>query len=94
MSVEKEIDNRIHRSKRGYPDWYVGIAANPRERLFLGHNVSELNGTWLYRDAGSVFTARDIEAIFIEKGCKSGITREDDPHYVYAYQMTRTTRGS
>jgi hypothetical protein len=94
MTVEKEIDNRIHRSKRGYPDWYVGIAANPRERLFQGHNVSEPAGAWLYRDVGSVSTAKDIEAIFIKKGCKSGSTKEDNPHYVYAYKMTRTTRGS
>lgn len=95
MSVEKEIDSRIHRSKRGYPDWYVGIATNPRERLFQGHNVSEPSGAWFYRDAGSVSTAKDIEAIFVKKGCKGGNTRgEDSPRYVYVYKMTRTTRGS
>jgi hypothetical protein len=94
MDVEKEIDNRIHRSKRGYPDWYVGIASNPRERLFKGHNVNEQDGAWLYRDAGSASMARAIELIFMKKGCKGGYVGGDTPRYVYAYKMTRTTWGS
>jgi hypothetical protein len=94
MSVEKEIDVRIHRSGTGYPGWYVGIAANPRKRLFEGHNVSERSGAWLYRDAGSELMAKAVEAIFMKKGCKGGPGGGNSPHHVYAYRMTRTTRGS
>ncbi|MCX5680824.1 MAG: hypothetical protein NT079_00795 [Candidatus Omnitrophica bacterium] len=95
MSCEAEIDNRIHKSGKGYHDWYVGVAVNPRQRLFIGHNVDERTGAWLYRDAGTASMAKDIEAIFVKKGCKGGDTRgEDSPRYVYIYKMTRTTRGS
>lgn len=94
MNVEKEIDVRISRSGGGYPAWYVGITTNPRKQLFEGHNVDERGGAWLFRDAGCESTAKSIEAVFLKKGCKGGRGIGNDPHYVYAYKMTRTTRGS
>jgi len=93
MSIETEIDVRIAKYGKGYREWYVGIAANPGQRLFVGHNVSQEGGAWIYRDAGSVSMAKTIEAIFLKKGCKGGQISSDSPHYVYAYKMTRTTRG-
>jgi hypothetical protein len=93
MGIEAEIDVRINKCGKGYREWYVGIAANPDQRLFEGHNVSQEGGTWIYRDAGSESMAKTIEAIFIKKGCKGGSGGGDKPHYVYAYRMTRTTRG-
>ena len=93
MSVEKEIDVRISRSKTGYPGWYVGIAADPRERLFTGHNVDEGGGAWFYKDAGTEFMAKAIEATFMKKGCKGAPAKGSSSHHVYAYRMTRTTRG-
>ncbi len=93
MSIETEIDGRIHKCGKGYREWYVGVAANPDQRLFVGHNVSQEGGAWIYRDAGSESMAKIIEAIFHKKGCKGGHLDTDSPHYVYAYKMTRTTRG-
>ena len=96
MNIEKEIDNRIHKSGGGYPAWYVGTTTNPRKQLFEGHNVVERAGAWLYRDAGSESTAKTIEAIFLKRGCKGMGKRggQDSSRYIYAYKMTRTTRGS
>jgi hypothetical protein len=93
MSIEMEIDHRIHKCGKGYREWYVGTAADPDERLFQGHNVSQEGGAWIYRDAGSESMAKIIEGIFLKKGCKGGCGASDNPHYVYAYRMTRTTRG-
>ncbi len=93
MGIESEIDNRIHKCGKGYREWYVGIAANPNQRLFEAHNVSQGDGAWIYRDAGSEIMAKSIEAVFLKKGCKGGSGGGDKPHYVYAYKMTRTTRG-
>jgi hypothetical protein len=93
MSIETEIDVCINKFGKGYREWYVGVAANPDKRLFEGHNVSQEGGAWIYRDAGSGSMARIIEAIFHKKGCKGGQGGTDNPHYVYAYRMTRTTRG-
>ena len=93
MSIETEIDGCISKCGKGYREWYVGVASNPDQRLFQVHNVSQEGGAWIYRDAGSVSMARDIEAIFHKKGCKGAQSTTDTPHYVYAYRMTRTTRG-
>jgi len=93
MSIETEIDLRINKCGKGYREWYVGITANPDQRLFQGHNVSQEEGAWIYRDAGSESMAKTIEAIFHKKGCKGGPGGKDSSHYVYAYRMTRTTRG-
>ena len=93
MSIENEIDGCIVKCGKGYREWYVGVAANPDERLFQLHNVSQDGGAWIYRDAGSESMARTIEAIFHKKGCKGGPGTADSPHFVYAYRMTRTTRG-
>ena len=93
MGIESEIDGRINKCGKGYREWYVGTAANPNQRLFEGHNVSQDGGTWIYRDAGSEIMAKTIEAVFIKKGCKGGSGGGDKSHYVYAYRMTRTTRG-
>jgi hypothetical protein len=93
MNIEQEIDSIIQKSGANYREWYVGLAINPRERLFVGHNVSEQSGIWITRDAGSEFGARDVEAIFLKKGCKGGAPKKDSSRHVYAYKMTRTTRG-
>jgi len=42
-----------------YSDWYVGIAAIPRDRLFIDHSVDEKNGAWIFREAESRCFGRD-----------------------------------
>ncbi|MBF0505041.1 MAG: hypothetical protein HQL14_08070 [Candidatus Omnitrophica bacterium] len=93
MGIEAEIDGRIHKCGKGYREWYVGTTADPNQRLFKSHNVSQEQGAWIYRDAGSEMMAKNIEAVFLKKGCKGGSVGGIKPHYVYAYRMTRTTRG-
>jgi hypothetical protein len=93
MSIESEIDLCINKCGKGYREWYVGVAANPDQRLFEGHNVSQQGGAWIYRDAGSEPMAKIVEAIFLKKGCKGGPADAGSSHFVYAYRMTRTTRG-
>ncbi len=93
MNIEQEIDSLIQKSGANYREWYVGLAINPREQLFTGHNVSEKSGTWVYKDAGSEITARDIEAIFLKKGCKGGSMKKDSSRHIYAYKIMRTTWG-
>jgi len=93
MSIEAEIDICITKCGKGYREWYVGTTSNPDQRLFQGHNVSQDAGAWIYRDAGSESMAKIIEAIFHKKGCKGVPAASDRSNYVYAYRMTRTTRG-
>lgn len=73
-------------------DWYVGIAADPKSRLFTDHNVSENSGTWIYRQATSSDSAREVEKAYLVAGCKGGPGGgDDDTDYVYAYLITSTT---
>lgn len=77
-----------------WSDWYVGIAANPRSRLFVEHNVQEHGGRWIYEDAGSEQGARTVEKFLIETYGTKGDTGGGDSTttYVYAYAITPTTR--
>ena len=72
--------------------WYLGIATNPRDRLFNQHNVSETNGRWIYRDAGTEQNARDTEAYLLRHySFKGGVGGGSRPCSVYAYEITSST---
>ena len=87
MGIEQEIDSLIRNTGGNYREWYIGLALNPRKEMFDVHHVSEKSGTWVYKDAGSEMAARNIEAIFIKKGCKSGTAKKDSSRHVYVYKM-------
>jgi len=93
QQIIKNIED--HMAKRGgdIGDWYVGIAANPRERLFDDHSVDEKNGVWIYDTASSDSVARDIEKHFLDKGAQGGSGGGDEASTaVYAYKITLSTR--
>lgn len=92
-TIASEIDAYIKQHGGGYPAWYVGIAADPRERLFTDHKVREHGDAWIYRDAGSEAAARAVERAFLNVGCQGGGGGGDnDTHYVYAYRIAAHTR--
>jgi hypothetical protein len=76
-----------------YSDWYCGVAADPRHRLFDDHQVSEEHGFWIYRACASDDDARAVEAYFHELGCRgAGGGGDRRTRYVYAYRITSSTR--
>jgi hypothetical protein len=88
-----EIDAYIKKHGGGYPAWYVGIAADPRQRLFTDHSVTEKGGLWIHYDCGNDATARRVEQAFLNAGCKGGGGGGDqNTRYVYAYKITPSTR--
>jgi hypothetical protein len=75
------------------PDWYVGIATDIEQRLFVEHNVSKNNGRWIYREANSEQEARDTEKYLLDTySFKGGTGGGDKPVYVYAYKITSYTK--
>ena len=61
------------RDSEDFPHWYVGITANPEDRLFNDHNVNKDDkGDWIYRQAADVQVAREVERYFIEKHLTKG----------------------
>lgn len=94
MAVNYSVANEIlaHIGSDNMSGWYIGIATNPRNRLFSGHNVSEQYGSYIARDAGGEQHARDTENYLLQSTrCKGGCGGGDCPRYVYAYKITSTT---
>lgn len=80
------IDAYMQQFQYRNSDWYVGIAADPRTRLFSDHNVDEQNGVWIYEQAESADVAREVEQAYLDTGHDGGSGGgDDDSVYVYAY---------
>lgn len=92
-SIKADIKAYIQKNGSVYSDWYVGIASDPRARLFNDHNVSEKGGAWIYREAESSNAAREVEEYFINTlGTDGGSGGGDySTKSVYAYKKTSTT---
>ncbi|PIQ92489.1 MAG: hypothetical protein COV70_00475 [Parcubacteria group bacterium CG11_big_fil_rev_8_21_14_0_20_39_22] len=93
-SIKVDIKAYIQNNGGAYSDWYVGIASDPKERLFTDHNVSEKGGAWIYREAESSSAAREVEEYFINTlGTDGGSGGGDySTKSVYAYKKTSTTK--
>ena len=99
MSQTKEqivgdIDRYIKNNGYNFRNWYVGIAASPRARLFNDHSVQEYSDVWIYREAVSSLSARGIEDYFIKVAGTRGGTGGGDAksRFVYAYKIRPHTR--
>ncbi len=88
------IDTFMKKFQYKNSDWYVGIATDPRARLFTDHTVDEKNGTWIYEQATSDSVARDVEQAYLDTGHDGGAGGGDSSTvYVYAYvKLQGTTR--
>jgi hypothetical protein len=88
-----DILNYIRQNGGDFSQWYCGVAADPKDRLFTGHGVQEKGGLWIYSgDLGSDDAARRVEQHFLDLGCKGGPGGGDqDSRYVYAYKITSQT---
>lgn len=93
-SIIQDIDAHIQKESSGYHNWYVGIAKDPRDRLFNDHKVSKQNSWWIFREAYSDTSAREVESVFLNhKGTQGGPGGGDEQsRFVYAYRITKTTR--
>lgn len=88
-----KVEDYILQNQGYFPEWYCGITADPRGRLFSGHRVQEVGGLWIYADAGSELLAREAEYLLLLQGCQGGCGGGDrSARYVYAYVITPLTR--
>ena len=91
--IIKDIERYIAKRGGDIGDWYVGIAAKPKKRLFDDHSVDKDNGACIHRRASNDRVARDIEKYFLNKGAQGGTGGGDeDSTAVYVYKITRDTR--
>ena len=94
MDIIQEIDDYIRTIGGGYSYWYIGIASDPRDRLFNDHNVSKDNDDYIIRDSGSEVAARKVEKYFLNRGCDGGTGGGGDSstRFAYAYKKNLHTR--
>lgn len=97
MYAEQKILNQVitHMGKYDgkFQDWYAGITADTRTRLFNDHGVKESGDAWICRQCVNNAAAREIERYFIKKGCNGGIAGEEKSDlFFYAYLIQPHTR--
>ncbi len=91
--IIQDITTHVANCGGAYSQWYIGIAAAPRDRLFSDHSVDEKNGNWIFRTCATSDEAREVEDYFIAKGMKGGPGGGDSTtKSVYAYKITSNTR--
>ncbi|MYK32028.1 MAG: hypothetical protein F4051_10005 [Boseongicola sp. SB0670_bin_30] len=92
VEIVRDIRAHINKCGAGPYGWYVGIAADPKDRLFNDHQVSERNGAWIHRPANSSASARKAEKQLLEDGHEGGSGGGDEnTTHVYAYKITAST---
>ena len=87
-----EIQSYITEWGGGIKKWYVGIAADPEDRLFDDHSVDKKKDAWIYCPASSSKIAREIEEHFLDKGADGGTGGgSKNTKFVYAYKISSRT---
>jgi len=100
MASDKEVTEKLyacksqHNAWTAFADWYVGVASDPRERLFKRHGVDEAAQDWAFEKAESAEAARRIARSFHDGAGFDGELGEPDPNalYVYVYLKSRDTK--
>lgn len=92
--IIERIKDYIIKFSGAYSNWYVGIAQDPRTRLFNDHAVNEKLDFWIYQKVSSSNSARNIEQYFTDTLGTSGDTGggDDNTDSVYAYKKSYRTK--
>jgi hypothetical protein len=93
QEIIKFLVGHIQKYGSDFRNWYVGIASDPKSRLFNEHCVSKENDRWGYDNAGSEQSARNIEEFIITNYNTDGGGGGDiNSTWVYVYKKTYFTR--
>ena len=86
--IIQAIESHVAKCGGDWWEWYVGIAADAKSRLFNDHNVCREGDAWIYREAQTSRVARKAEAYLIEEhGAQGGPGGGDEnTRTVYAYR--------
>jgi hypothetical protein len=94
QNIINEILNYVKQNDAILSTWYVGIASDPKQRLFNDHGVIELDYGWIFRNCGSSDIARAAEAYLINTLGFDGGSGGGDQYssFVYAYKKGSHTK--
>lgn len=88
--IRKEILDFIDENEGDYSSWYVGVAKDPEEELFVRHKVNRQTGLWIYRAAETPTAAQRIHRRLLDLGT-AGQAAPEDGRVVYAYRRSDGT---
>lgn len=96
MTAQKaigEITAYIQNNGGGYSAWYVGIAADPEDRLFNSHALNKDSDLWIYCPCDNSEEARLAESYFLDKlgTCGGPGGGDNGTDHVYAYKVAQHT---
>ena len=71
-----------------FSDWFVGVTADPENRLFNEHKVNKEKGLWIYRKASCLKDALIVKEALVTSQKINAVssTTNRSSVYVYAYK--------
>lgn len=95
QQIKFEILAYIKEFGAQFGDWYIGIAENPKQALFVDHKVDPEKDIWMYRQTVSFAACQTIQRYFIEtlgtdgEPANSGMEQKD---CIYLFRKSENTR--
>lgn len=90
-----DIEDYIGCNGGVWREWFVGVTAAPKDRLFKQHKVRQQGDAWISRLAQDEHDAHEVAEYFITTRKTRG--RHGDPRhadlYVYAFKLKEHTRA-
>jgi len=92
QTVYSEIVAHIDAQGYAYSEWYSGIAADWKERLFDDHQVPREGHAYIARQCYNDEDVRVVETALLKLGCAGDTGGGDETTvYVYAYRKGTMT---
>lgn len=94
LRIMSAIKSYIDKFSSPYGSWYIGIASDPKQRLFNDHSVNEKSDPWIFQKCQTADSARKIEDNLINSLRTKGDTGGGDntTKYIYGYLITNHSR--
>jgi len=95
QQVKYEILAYIKEFGGEFPDYYVGIAADPKAELFKRHKVNQKKDPWLYKQTLTFHAARTVQRYFLDQLGTDGepvLRGNEDTDCVYVYKKSARTK--
>ena len=90
--IKKIFETYIAKGKGAHKEWYIGVSKDAKSCLFKTHRVLKKGDWWLYRQAHSSDTAKNIKTYFIELGVDGAPGGGDEKaDWVYLYKKNDYT---
>lgn len=77
-----------------FSDWYIGIAADPKDKLKAHHKVDQDKDAWTYKQALTFQACRTVQRFFQDKLNMDGeplLRGDEDTDCVYLFKKNERT---